>query len=90
MLFLTPTFKKIKVLYWHLWFHEEHLTSMQPFHCTKASLQWKKSDLDNLNVLHTKKKTVIFLHERLLYGIKTHLWHLYLEDYDVSFFCIEH
>ncbi len=61
-----------------------------PLH--KSFFTVEKSDLDNLNVLHTKKKTVIFLHERLLYGItvKTHVWHLYLEDYDVSFFCIEH
>jgi len=21
---------KIKVLYWHVWFHEEHLTSIEP------------------------------------------------------------
>jgi len=28
---------KIKELYWHLWFHEEPLTSMELFHCTKGS-----------------------------------------------------
>ncbi len=28
----------IKVLYWHIWFHEEPLTSMEPFHSTKGSL----------------------------------------------------
>lgn len=32
---------KVKV-YWHLWFHEESLTSMEPFHSTKGSLYWKK------------------------------------------------
>uniref|UniRef100_A0A8C2HFG6 Flavin-containing monooxygenase n=1 Tax=Cyprinus carpio TaxID=7962 RepID=A0A8C2HFG6_CYPCA len=30
--------KKIKVLHWHSWFHEEHLASMKPFYCTKGSL----------------------------------------------------
>ncbi len=25
-----------KVLYWHLWFHEEPLTFVEPFHCTKG------------------------------------------------------
>ncbi len=30
---------KIKVLYWHLWFHEEFLTSVEPFHFTKGKLK---------------------------------------------------
>ncbi len=32
---------KIKVLYWHLWFHEEPLTSLESFLQTKCSLSWK-------------------------------------------------
>ncbi len=28
----------IIVLYWHLWFHEDYLTSMETFHCTEGSL----------------------------------------------------
>jgi len=29
----------VTLLYWHLWFHEVALTSMEPFHCTKASVE---------------------------------------------------
>lgn len=29
-----PAKLTIKILYWHLRFHEEHLTSMTPFHYT--------------------------------------------------------
>ncbi len=50
---------KIKVHYWHWWFHEELLTSMEPFHSTKGSLCWKKGSLDS-NVL-CNKKNVFFL-----------------------------
>jgi len=32
----------IKVLYWRQWFHEEPLTTMDSFHCTKASFQMAK------------------------------------------------
>ncbi len=32
---------KTKVLYWHWWFHEEHLTSMETFHSTNASYSGK-------------------------------------------------
>jgi len=32
------TLLKIKVVYWHLWFHEEPLTLMESFHSTKRSL----------------------------------------------------
>ncbi len=42
--------------YWlftcHLWFHEEPLTSMKPFHSTKGSLVF-------FYVLHAKKKNVL-------------------------------
>ncbi len=33
---------KIKVLYWHQWFHKEALPSMETFHSTKDSLLWKE------------------------------------------------
>lgn len=33
------TLLKIKV-YWHLWFYEELLTSMEPFHWAKGSLEF--------------------------------------------------
>ncbi len=39
MIVISPyTLLQIKVLYWHLWFHKEPLTSMEPFHWTKRSL----------------------------------------------------
>ncbi len=31
-----------KGLYWHLWFHEEYLTSMELFYSIKVYLNWKK------------------------------------------------
>ncbi len=41
-----------KTLYWHIWFHEEPLTSMEPFHSTKGSLDISK-------VFHTEKKVIL-------------------------------
>ncbi len=32
------TLYTLRVLYWHWWFHEEPLTFMKSFHCTKSSL----------------------------------------------------
>lgn len=44
-----PTHLKIKVLYWHWLFCEEHLTSINKhFHLTKGSLNWKKVLCDYL------------------------------------------
>ncbi len=43
---LPFTLLKIKVLYWHQWFHKEPLPSMEPFNSTKGSLQWRKGSLD--------------------------------------------
>ncbi len=43
------------VLYLHLWFHEEHLTSIEPLHSTNVSYNGKKSYLDYYNALHTKQ-----------------------------------
>ncbi len=37
------TLLKIKVLYS---FHEDPLTSMDTFHCTKGSLKWKSVSID--------------------------------------------
>ncbi len=59
IVFLLHTLKK-KVIYWLLWFHEEHLTFMEALHCTKGS---GKGYLGYYNVLHTtvkvqKKKNV--------------------------------
>lgn len=48
---LVYTLLKIKV-YWHLWFYEELLTSMEPFH-------WAKGSLEFLNVLTLLKKYII-------------------------------
>ncbi len=31
-----------KVIYWYQSFHEDPLTSMETFHCTKGTLKWKK------------------------------------------------
>ncbi len=36
------TLLKIKVIYWHQWCHKEPFPSMELFHSTKASLQWKR------------------------------------------------
>jgi len=38
MLNTVSTFLKIKVLHGHSWVHEEPLTTVKPFHCTKSSL----------------------------------------------------
>lgn len=38
LLFTSPTVLKIKVLNWHLWFHNETLTPMETFHSSKGSL----------------------------------------------------
>lgn len=47
------TLKKITVLYLHRWFHDEPLTSTEPFPSTLYIV--KKGSLDR-NSLHTKKK----------------------------------
>ncbi len=39
---LYHTLLKIKVLYWHLWFLEEHLTSRETFHCAESYFSEKK------------------------------------------------
>ncbi len=44
------THLKIKVLYCHLWFHEEPLTSIDLFHWTKGSLDFFKG------IVHPKKE----------------------------------
>ncbi len=56
IVFLLHTLKK-KVIYWLLWFHEEHLTFMEALHCTKGS---GKGYLGYYNVLHTTVKVQFF------------------------------
>ncbi len=67
----SHTLLKIKVHYWHWWFHEELLTSMEPFHSTKGSLCWKKGSLDS-NVLCNKIFFFFFrmFHWKILWGTK--------------------
>lgn len=45
-LVIQNTLLKLNDLYWHRWLRKELLKSMEPFHCTKGSLQWKKGSLD--------------------------------------------
>jgi len=44
------------VIYWHLWFHEEPLTSMEPFLYTKDSFSGKRFFRIFLNTICIKKK----------------------------------
>lgn len=36
-----PKFLNVNVLYWHRWFHEEHIISMKPLLSTKGSILGK-------------------------------------------------
>ncbi len=49
-----------KVLYWHQLFHEEPLPSIEPFHSTKGSSQWKKVSVDYYNIFSHKEKNGSF------------------------------
>ncbi len=66
------TLLKIKVLYWHQWFHEKHLTSIEPYipfvflvfflHSIKFFIKCK-------SVLHTKKMALLRTdHWKVLWG----------------------
>ncbi len=62
---ITSALLKIKVLYWHLWFHEEPLKSMELFHSTEpqngssmASL-WKPL-LEPLFLRAFQKRSLLF------------------------------
>jgi len=41
-------------IYWYVWFCEEPLTSMEPFHCTKGYYSGKRFVTFKI-VLHTEK-----------------------------------
>ncbi len=71
---------KIKILYWHLWFHEEPLTSMESFHCTKDYLYWKRF-FKWLKCSSTKKKMVPqrTVHGKVYWGVL--LWKPYFETF---------
>ncbi len=58
---LNSTVLKIKVIYCHLWFHEQPLTSMEPYYWTKGSLWWKKKVLLIITFLFTSIKKKLFL-----------------------------
>lgn len=51
----NSTLLKMKVLYWHRWFHEERLTSNR----TKGSFLVENGALDYSNVFKLRKKMVV-------------------------------
>ncbi len=80
---------KINVIY-YLWFHEELVSSMEPFHCIVSLLE-EKGSLDFLNALHTKNfyfylliiyffklfTESFFGNQKGFFLQKTHVWNLY-------------
>lgn len=70
----APTLLKIKIIYWHQGFHEELLTFIEPFHCTKSSLFFKaeKCSSDYYKVLlKTWLKGSLGNQKQLFYGLTT-------------------
>ncbi len=62
-------FKRLKLLYWHWWFHKEHLTSMECFHWTKV-LNSGKRLFTFLKKFFTHIKIVLSFNLKILWGTK--------------------
>ncbi len=75
-LVLICTLLKINVLYWHRWFHEEPLTSMKPFHCTKVSYRGKRFKNERFTERFFGEPKMV----RQWNHYKSPLWNLYFEE----------